>query len=103
MGKRTDFGANWSDFVANWCSGVTPSISGDEGWRVLGVLERLWPEYLDTVLDKGLKGIAIMVPAIDLGVTLEACEHLVGFDKVLARMSARKVPHFPKLDLRPSL
>lgn len=86
MGKRADFGSNWSDFVANWCSGVTPSIPAEQGWGAISVLERLWPEYLDKVLVDGAKGIALMVPMIDLGITLEACENLVGFDKLLARM-----------------
>jgi len=86
MGKRADFGPDWSAFVANWCSGVAPAISSDAGWRALGVLERLWPDYLDAVLEKGASGYGIVVPMIDLGVTLEACEQLVGFGKILARM-----------------
>lgn len=86
MGKRADFGSNRTDFIANWCSGVAPSIPAEQGWGAIGVLERLWPEYLDKVLAGGAKGIAIMTPMIDLGITLEACENLVGFDKLLARM-----------------
>jgi len=86
MGKRADFGLNWSDFVAKWCSGVTPSVPCDEGWRALGIIERLFPEHLDKVLADGLKGIAIIAPMIDFGITLEACENLVGFDRLLLRM-----------------
>ncbi len=86
MGKRADFGSNWFDFVANWCSGVPPSIPAEHGWGAISLLERLWPEYLDKVLADGAKGIALMVPMIGLGITLEACENLLGFDKILARM-----------------
>jgi hypothetical protein len=86
MGKRADFGSNWSDFVTNWCSGVTPSIPCDEGWKALGIIERLYPEYFDKVLTDGLKGIAFIAPIIDLGITLEACENLNGFDRLLARI-----------------
>ncbi len=86
LGKRSDFGSNWSDFVAKWCSGVTPSVPCDEGWRALGIIERLFPEYLDKILTDGLKGIAFIAPMIDFGITLEACENLVGFDRLLSRM-----------------
>ena len=86
MGKRADFGSNWSDFVTNWCPGVIPSIPCDEGWKALGIIERLYPEYLDKVLTDGLKGIAFIAPIIDLGITLEACENLIGFNGLLARM-----------------
>ena len=103
MGKRADFGSNWSDFVAKWCPGVTPSASSDEGWRALGVVERLLPEHLDEVLGGGARGIAIIAPLLDLGKTLEACEKLVGFDRLLARMKENESAAFSEAEFAGAL
>lgn len=72
--------------MANWYLGAPPPISGDLGWDALYVLERLWPEHLNAVLATGWRGPAVIAPLIDLGLTLAACENLVGFDEVLARI-----------------
>lgn len=85
MARRSDFGLSWSEVVARWYFGSSPSIPTDIGWEALGALERLWPEYLDTVLREVTK-VNIMPKVIDIGITIEACENLVGFDKVLERM-----------------
>ena len=103
MGKRADFGSNWSDFVAKWCPDVTPSVPCDEGWRALGIIERLFPEHLDKVLADGLKGIAFIAPMIDFGITLEACENLVGFDRLLSRMKKGEEAAFSEAKFAASL
>lgn len=59
MAKRADFGSDWSEFVETWCLGIAPSMPSDLGWEALGVLERLWPEYLDSALVSG-KGVWTM-------------------------------------------
>ncbi len=86
MGTRTDFGFNWSEVVANWYLGKSPPIPEHIGWEALDTLERLWPEYIDKVLSKGHKGLAVMIPVVNRGIILAACERLVGFDEVLERM-----------------
>lgn len=86
MGTRNDFGFNWSDVIVNWYLGKSPQIPGDTGWEALGALERLWPEYIDKILSEGQKGLAVMAPVINLGITLAVCKNLVGFDEVLRRM-----------------
>lgn len=72
--------------MAHWYLGASPPIPSNLAWEALGVLERLLPEKIDTLLASGGKGPAIIAPLIDLGFTLKACENLVGFDNVLVRM-----------------
>ncbi|MBN2295526.1 MAG: hypothetical protein JXM70_24060 [Pirellulales bacterium] len=103
MGKRVDFGLNWYDFLEKWCSGVTPSVPCEEGWRALGIIERLFPEHLDKVLAGGLKGIAFIAPMIDFGITLEACENLVGFDRLLSRMKKEEGAAFSEAEFAAAL
>jgi len=97
VGKRSDFGFSWSEVVANWYLGKSPLIPDDISWEALGALERLWTEYIDKILSKGHKGLAVMAPVIDLGIALKACENLVGFDKVLERMKQGEQAAFSEL------
>ena len=92
MGKRTDFGSNWTEVVANWFLGKSPPITDHTGWEALGTLERLWPEYINEVVSKGYKGPTVMSAVIDRGVTLAACENLIGFHEVLERMKQGERP-----------
>ena len=88
MGKRSDFGQSWTDIVQDWCLGVAPSIPQSVGWAALGALERLWPERLDELLNSRQRGSAVVVPLIDDGLTIEACESLAGFEEVFTRWNA---------------
>ena len=75
MGKHTDFGESWSDVVEKYYFGKPPSISDNLAWEALGVVERLWPEYIDKI-PKNVWGPDIIAKVIDRGVTLAACEKL---------------------------
>jgi hypothetical protein len=86
MGTRAELGADWSDIVARWYLGASPPIPANIGWAALGALERLWPEYLDDFMARGITGPAAIAPVIDLGMTLAACENLPGFAGVLGRI-----------------
>lgn len=92
MAKRADFGSDWSEFVEAWCLGIVPSMPSDSGWEALGVLERLWPEYLDSALVSG-KGVWTMLPVLDVGLVLRDCARLEGFDGVFERMKTGAHPH----------
>ena len=72
--------------MTNWYLGSPPSINGKSAWEALHALERLLPEKIGDLLRRGIKGPAVIAPLIDLGLTLQACENLVGFDNLLARM-----------------
>lgn len=86
MGRRADFGVSWPDVVATWCLGTALDVPGEEAWEALGVLEHLWPERLDQVLRGSAKGLGAMLPLIDLGLSLAACQNLTGFDHVFGRL-----------------
>ena len=88
MGKRSDFGADWSEVVSQWYLGQDPQLPPAEGWAALGTLERLWPKHLTDTLSSPAKAPQVFARSIDIGFSLAACEQLPGFDAVLARIHA---------------
>ncbi len=85
MAKRADFGDNWEEIVQDWCLGSSPAIAPQVGWDALGVLERLWSQRLDEVLNSSARGSPIVVALVDDGLTIAACENLTGFNRVFKR------------------
>ncbi len=86
--------AQWSEFVAEWCLGIDPGYSPSEAQRALDALRRLWPEVINKLEAEavhGSGGVATVVSAIALGQKLAACEPLMGFGPVMARL--RKGEH----------
>jgi|SRR5579859_7728652 len=96
---RSDFGPTWDDFIANWCLGTTPSLSEEETWSALEVFERLWPEYVDEVvqIQKNAKGMSTISPLLEAGRILSVCEGLSGFDQVLQHIKEDRVSGRPTL------
>jgi hypothetical protein len=86
VGQRSDFGDTWSAVVSEWYLRVQPPVSEDVGWAALDALERHMPESIDAAVAQGLRGIAIIAPLVDSGITLLACEQLEGFEQVLRRL-----------------
>ena len=85
VAKRADFGGNWEEIVQDWCLGNSLSIAPQVAWDAFGVLERLWAERLDEVLNSSQRGLALVVQLVDDGLTIAACEHLAGFNTVFKR------------------
>src|SRR4051794_21325393 len=86
MARRSDFGRNWQEVVAEWCSGVAPPLSAETGWDSLGVLERLWPQFLDKILTDGVKSRLVIADAAEYGTVISVCQNLEGFDNVIRRL-----------------
>jgi hypothetical protein len=80
------FGTSWDDFVTNWCLGVAPATNQTETVLALDALVRLLPEYVARVINQPSRGLGVIAPAIDVGVTLAACESLPGFSALLPRI-----------------
>lgn len=87
MGQRTDLGLNWSDIVKKYYFDKSPSISGELAWDALGIVEDLWPEYIEKVLSdyKESKTPEIIARIIDMGFILKACEKL-GLEDLLRKI-----------------
>ena len=86
IGHRHDFGNDWAEVIKKWCLGRSLVIPDETAWDALGVLERFWPEYLGGVLSRGARGNSIIVEAIDIGLSLSACQKLKGFEGIVKRL-----------------
>ena len=80
------FGAGWDDVVKEWCLGSRSNYSREQAWESLKTLERLWPDYVERIYLEQVRGALVIEIAIELGLALNACEELVGFLKLLARL-----------------
>ena len=86
MATRAEMGESWDAVVRDWYLGQDPQLPPGFGWDALGALEELWPERLQSLLDGGARGPAIIAPAIEEGTTLSRASGLNGFGKILARI-----------------
>ncbi len=86
MPIRSEFNMPWLDFVNEWCLGTSIQYSELEVKTSIEALESLFPKYLDGVLERGIKGIVVILPLIELGLTLSKCENLKNFINVLNRL-----------------
>lgn len=103
MGKRVDFGTDWSQVAAKWYLGLVPPVRPEMGWRSLGVLEAHFPEHLDKILASQASGIAVMNPLIELGLIIDACQKFNGFDSVLKRFKSGERSAYSELALAAAL
>jgi hypothetical protein len=81
--------AQWSEFVAEWCLGIDPGYAPSEVQRAFDALHRLWPEAINKLeadAAHGSGGVSTVVSAIAKGLTLAACEPLISFGPVIARL-----------------
>jgi hypothetical protein len=81
-----EFGPSWDAFVAEWCLGTPPVLSEIEVVGALETLKCLIPERFRDLISGPGRGLAFVLPAIDLGRILQACEKMPGFHKILARL-----------------
>ncbi|MBV9020536.1 MAG: hypothetical protein JOZ71_07455, partial [Ktedonobacteraceae bacterium] len=86
IGSRQSFGNNWTDVVAAWCLGQSLSLPDETAWEALGVLEQLWPEYLDKLFNRGIRGWTLIADAVDIGLALATCQKLKGFEGIQKRL-----------------
>jgi hypothetical protein len=80
------FGSSWDDLVENWCLGIPPVTSERDTVAALEVLARLCPDHVGTLVRGASRGLGVIVPAIESGRVLQACEAMPGFDKILPRL-----------------
>jgi hypothetical protein len=77
-----DIVSQWPGCVAEWCAGVEPAEPPRAVDRAFRALHRLWPEYVKGMHGQATRGLAIVAPAVSLGLTLAACESLKEFELV---------------------
>ncbi len=97
------FGPNWEYFVREWCLNCTLGYSQFEVQRALSTLERVWPEKVQEITSGSTRGASIVVGPIELGKLIADCEHLCGFDPVLARLKLGERSAYSELVLVSSL
>lgn len=78
-------GGDWDRFLSEWCLGNPPATESSEVVRGLEALARLWPERIREAAASPVRGLTVVVPLVDTGLTLAHCESLAGFDAVLRR------------------
>jgi len=80
------FGQTWKEFIGNWCAGNSPPEDRETVEGALSTLFRIWPEREADIHSSKLRGLMLIAPAIENGITLSACEKLDGFANVLRRL-----------------
>lgn len=91
------FGDNWTQFINEWCAGVTPPIDESTTIEALNHLNELWPDYVNKIITNPNRGLLIICPAIHYGLILKSCRSLVGFEKVFNRVKAAEKSAFSEL------
>lgn len=77
---------DWQAFVHDWCADALPEYSPPEVQTAFDALRRLWPEFVLSLETRADSGLAVVAPAIALGLDLATCEHVPGFDEILTRL-----------------
>src|ERR671924_1937138 len=85
MSLRQSLDLPRGEFVRVWCLDVDPECSEADIRRGLIALENHLPERLNELERRAMRGIAPILPLIELGLVLADCEALDGFAPVMAR------------------
>lgn len=80
------FGSSWSAFVDEWCLGTPPVTSPESCSRALHALEKHWPERVQALASAPMRGLGVILGAIELGQVLADTVGLVGAEPVLKRL-----------------
>ena len=84
------FGNDWTQFINEWCAGTLPATDQSTTELGLNTLFQFWPEYVQNIVDKPTKGLILISQAVHLGLILEACKSLNGFEKILQRVKSEE-------------
>ncbi len=82
------FGSSWSAFVEEWCLGTLPVTSPETSSRALHALEKHWPERVQALALAPMRGLGVVLGAIDMGQMLADTVVLAGAEPVLKRLRA---------------
>ncbi len=82
------FGGCWAAFSEDWCLGETLAASPTEVACALSTLVRLWPDKAAHLVSESARGTGVIVPVIELGLLLHACETAASFDEVRQRLGS---------------
>ena len=82
----SELGSDWDTFVTDWCLGIPPVLSPNEVVQALDTLKRLLPIRFEKLCLNTDRGLSVVLPFIDLGSVITACEELPGFHKLLSRL-----------------
>ena len=77
---------DWDTFIRDWCLGVPPVLSLDEVAQALDTLKRILPTHFNRLRSRSDRGLGVVLPFIDLGSVVSACEELLGFHRLLPRL-----------------
>jgi hypothetical protein len=82
------FGNDWDQFINDWCVGTIPATDQSTTELGLNTLIQLWPAYIQKMTSNPARGLTLILPAVHLGLVLDACKSLNGFDKILQRIKS---------------
>jgi len=97
------FGTSWNQFVEHWCLGVPPMTSEGDTVARLEVLARLCPDYVSALVGGPNRGLRVIMPAIERGRVLQACEGMPGFEKILPRLQCEERSAFSEAEYAAAL
>ena len=95
--------SSWAEFAEEWRIGDALGYSKEAAIVGLNNLHQLWPSKLVRLVDEPLRGLGLIVPAIDLGLLLRECERLDGFQCVLDRLKSGERGAYSELVLGSTL
>jgi hypothetical protein len=83
----SEFGGSWETFAREWCCGGSLGYSADEAARALSILRNLWPEEVSRLVNEPCRGLVVAASTIELGLLLDVCQPVDGFQNVLRRLA----------------
>lgn len=93
------FGSSWEEFQREWCLGAPLAHGRSEVIRALASLQRLHVAEVARLVAGERRGVGTIAPAIELGCLLWDCEHVHGFQEVLARFAGGERSAYSELVL----
>lgn len=82
----SEFGGSWSIFSETWCRNAVLAQDPDQVTCALRTLCRLWPEKINSVIEKNTRGAGIIAPIVEHGILLNSCESNNSFHEVFQRL-----------------
>ena len=82
----SELAPDFDTFVADWCLGVSPVVSRDEVAQALNTLKRVLSSHFERLRSRSDRGLGVVLPFIDLGSVVAACEELPRFHRLVPRL-----------------
>lgn len=91
--------ASWEAFESDWCLNSRLGYEREVIAASLYAVQRMLPARLDALMSNSGRGPAIVVPVVEVGRMLAACEHLPSFGEVLHRLKGGERSAYSELVL----